>query len=75
MGIGLVLGAASGASADDRGNHEAIWKSFAHEEGTLSAGDWGPFVSDVTPEYVNPSLGGGPGISPGVHEQKGNGPD
>lgn len=75
--IGLVLGAApaaSGAGADS-GNYGPIWESLAHEGGTLSAGDWGPFVRDAAPEYVNPSLGGGPGISPGVHLDKDNGPE
>ncbi len=88
--ICLVLGAASVASAEapDRGNHQAIWKFEQHhneDEGTIeyleSGSEWGEYVSYVTPEYVNPNSACdgfdscGPGISPGVHYQKGNGPD
>ena len=82
--IGLVLGAASVVSAEapDRGNHQAIWKFEQHDEGHLESGsEWGGYVSDVTPEYVNPNSDPcefdscGPGISPGVHYQKHNGPD
>jgi hypothetical protein len=85
--IGLVLGAASVASADppasnDRGNHQAIWKFNQHGGGLTSGSEWGGYVSDVTPEYVNPNSdceneefdSCGPGISPGVHYQKENGP-
>lgn len=86
MVIGLALGAASVASAKvpDRGNHKAIWTFPQHEEGLNSGSEWGAYVSDVTPEYVNPNSdcagefefkSCGPGISPGVHKQKGNGPD
>jgi hypothetical protein len=82
--IGLALGAASVASAEapDRGNHQAIWAFPVHDGGNLESGsEWGEYVSDVTPEYVNPNGdceefdSCGPGISPGVHEQKHNGPD
>lgn len=88
MVIGLALGAASGASAgypENRGNEQAIWKFEQHHnenEGTIeyleSGSEWGEYVSDVTPEYVNPNAceeGCGPGISPGVHTQKHNGPE
>jgi hypothetical protein len=84
--IGLVLGAASVASAEapDRGNHKAIWEFPQHDEGLESGSEWGEYVADVTPEYVNPNSdcenpdfeeSCGPGISPGVHYQKHNGPD
>lgn len=81
--IGLVLGAVAGASAEapDRGNHQAIWKFEQHDGGLSSGSEWGAYINDVTPEYVNPNSdcdafdSCGPGISPGVHMQKENGPD
>jgi hypothetical protein len=81
--ICLALGAASGASADapDRGNHQAIWMFDQHGGGLESGSEWGEYIDGVTPEYVNPNSdcdefdSCGPGISPGVHQQKENGPD
>jgi hypothetical protein len=81
MVVGLMLGAAPGASAfDDRGNHGPPWSlEFEGQPvhpGVDSGYEWGKHVSDVTPEYTNPNLNdGGPGISEGVHFLKGNGPD
>jgi hypothetical protein len=89
--IALALGAASGASADDRGNHGPPWELVYPEsapnagervhqedgEDINSGSEWGEHISGATPEYTNPNLGDSdsPGISEGVHLLKGNGPE
>lgn len=65
--IGLVLGPASLASAEDVGNHEAIWKADQH--GSLTSGsDWGAMIGDMASTgELKPY-----GVSEGVHVAKGH---
>jgi len=75
--IALVVGAASEASADDKGNHGPPWEltyegNAVHPD-VASGQEWGEHNSSAAPEYMQDPFG--PGISPGVHLQKDNGPD
>ena len=67
---GLLLAGAGAATADDRGNHEANWKS--HD--VASGGEWGAAASGwATNQRYNFDTSR-PGVSEGVHMAKGNGP-
>lgn len=64
LAIGLIICSAGAASADDRGNHDAIWKAGQH--GADSGAEWGEMIGDMASNGdLKPS-----GVSEGVHDAK-----
>jgi hypothetical protein len=76
-GLALALAGPAAAEDLDRGNHGPPWE-LTYEGNAVhpdvdSGQEWGEHNSSTTPEYVQDPFG--PGISPGVHLLKENGPN
>lgn len=66
---GMLIAGAGAASADDRGNHGAIWKADQHMA-LESGSEWGALIGGMASNgELKPY-----GVSEGVHSAKGNGP-